>query len=122
MTTVQAILQSPAFWICLLFSLTDSIRDKMNLAANKWPNSGFRIMRRGWRVRRVYTKAGNAELEINGWRLVVTVDFWHINKWLQINTAGAFVLWHVPTVVGKALAVVLAWGAWKIIPKPQHWN
>ena len=79
-------------------------------------------MRRGWRLRRVYTKGGNAELEINGWGLVVTIDFWHINKWLQINTAGAFVLWHVPTVVGKAVAVVLAWGAWKIIPKPQHWK
>lgn len=79
-------------------------------------------MRRGLRLCTVNSKGGNAEREINGWRLFVTVDFWHINKWLQIYSAGAFLLWHVPTLAGKAVAVVLAWGAWKVIPKPQHWK
>lgn len=113
---------SIAFWICLLFSLTDAIRDKMNLSSYKWPNSGWRLLRRGLRVKSVRSKGANAEAEINGWRLLVTVDFWHFNKWLSIYSAGAFVLWHVPTIEGKAITIVLAWALWRAIPKPIHWR
>lgn len=115
-------LQSPAFWICLLFALTDAIRDKMNSGAYKWPNTGVRVMRRGLGIKTVRTKGENAEAEINGWRLVVTVDFWHVNKWIGLYSAGAFVWWFVPGIVGKAVAVALAWAVWRAIPKPAHWK
>lgn len=110
------------FWICLLFALTDAIRDKMKGGAYKWPNSGWRILRRGMFIKTVRTKGANAEAEINGWRLVVTVDFWHVNKWLSLYSAGAFVWWHVPTIEGKIVTVIFAWALWRLIPKPVHWR
>lgn len=94
-------LTSPAFWICLVLATSDAMRDKFNSPAYKWPNSGFRIQLGRWRF---------------------TVDFWHVTKWVQLYSAGAFVWWHVPTLAGKITTVVLASILWNAIPKPQHWK
>ena len=115
-------LSSPAFWICLILAASDAMRDKLNLAAYKWPNSGVRIMRRGLTLKITKTKAGNAQAELVGFRLVVTVDLWHCVKWVNLYVAGAFVWLHVPTWQGKAVAVAAAWLLWRVIPKPNHWK
>lgn len=98
---IYEIIQSPAFWLCLVFAFTDAIRDKCNSAAYKYPNSGrqFKIAR--WEFR---------------------VDFWHIVKWIQIYSVGAYLLIDVPTVPGKIAAVIFAWALWRIVPKPMHWR
>lgn len=116
------VLTAPAFWICLILAVSDALRDKLNLSPYKWPNSGFRIMRHGLRFRRAYSKGGNAELEINGWRLVTTFDLWHVIKKINLYSGGVFVWIYVPTLWGKIITIALCSLLWNSIPKPKHWK
>lgn len=119
---IVAMVTAPAFWVLVAYSLSDACRDKFNLASNKWPNSGFRLMRRGWGLRRAFTKDTNASLEVEGFRLVVTVDLWHVIKWIGLYTITVFVLSFVPTVMGKIHTTLLCSLVWKLVPKPAHWK
>jgi len=120
--SLKQAIQSPAFWVLLVFAVSDSARDNFNLLTFKWPLSGFRIMRRGLTFRRAVTKDTNAQLEVEGFKLFVTVDKWHLIKWVSIYSIGAFALWFVPTVFGKILTCGACSIGWKIVPRASHFK
>jgi len=127
--TIIAAVLLPA--VILSASYFDARRDK-STSADNWPQNGYRIMRRGLRLRRVVTKEENALLESSGWRLFYTIDRSHIVKWLSFYpplvllwiefSAVAYLLFGLwPAILCAAGCAVLAYLAWQWPKKPAHW-
>jgi len=111
-------------WACYF----DAKRDAVT-SLDHWPQSGFRIMRRGLRLRRAKTKEDSARAETEGYKLFYTIDASHKNKWCSFYPPLA-VLWCAFTacvyvVAGTLLAgmagialVAAAYVVWQLPPKP----
>lgn len=116
--------------VILTATYFDAKRDAAT-GKDKWPNSGFRIMRRGLRLKRAKTKDDSARAEIEGYRLFYTIDPWHVWKWVSFYPplASLWVLfvasfWYVGgyqvAIFTGLVLVVLAYYVWQYPDKP--WN
>jgi hypothetical protein len=105
--------------VILITTYYDAKRDKENLTRNGWPRNGFRILRKGYSLKRQKPN----EVYPGDYDLFLTIDRRHITKWLSFYPPMVL-LWAMlwPCRLLMLVLPIATSLVWKFVKKPPHWE